>query len=155
MRDTPILFWVISGKNAFQAFFMFFLIFSGVTMVSGQVQATSPLYAALPTWGVASFGAALIIGGLLNFISVYWRGRASRGIILESWSAMLLASACFAFCLLILAVPLAIVAPGAAVTIGMSGLLGLASLGRWVQCKRAAKEILQFKMALAVMKRDD
>jgi len=155
VKDTPLIFWVISGKNAFQAFFMFFLIFSGATMASGQVAAKQPLYAVLPSWGVVGFGIALILGGLTNLISVYWPGKASSGILLESWSAMLLTMSCFAFCLLVLATPLALKFADAPSIVALCGLLGLASLGRWFQCRKAIREVAQFKMALAVLHRDD
>lgn len=154
MKDTPLLFWVISGKNAYQAFFMLFLLFSGVSIVLGPATTHNALYAALPAWTVTAFGAALAVSALLNLISVYWPGRAETGIKTESASSLMIAWTCFAFAALAAHFPVQPLNETLS-SIGLTALLGIFALGRWRQCRKAIKEITQFKSALEAMGRDD
>lgn len=143
-----MLFWVISGKNAFQNFFMLLLVFGGLSIASGAAAQQNKLYAALPWWVSVVFGCGLAAGALASFLGVYWPGKVEHGILLESWSALALAITCFVFPVAVVHEPAARSLPGTATAVITVALLGVASLLRWHQCRRALREVSRFKAAL-------
>lgn len=152
MKDTPFLFWVISGKNAFQAFFMVFLMTASLPLFFSAPAPTS-IEATLPQWAIYLWISSLCTGAIVNLTGVYWRGEAHKGIRVEAVSCVILGISTLVYPLVLVKFNLLTDRPGpqpASLWFTIVILFGLsvASWGRFKQLVVANKELDQFKDAV-------
>ncbi len=143
-REAPILFWVISGKNAYQTFLMLLILISSIPLMLGVVNASNPS-SALPLWTNQAWGACLFLGALGNLAGVYWRGRLLTGLRFELSSSGLLGLVSILYGILL------------SIQIGRSALLSVVIIflmavgagGRIWQIIAAYRQVLFFKKEIS------
>lgn len=142
----PMLFWVISGKNAYQTFLMVYLAIACVPLLMGQIDSNNPV-ASLNPWINTAFAGGLILSCIMNLAGVYWRGSLMTGLRLELFASVLmsLTSLAYGVVVLLLVSPVSSVA----LTCIILGLLTIAGVARAWQIISAYRQVLSFKKEIA------
>lgn len=144
IATRPMLFWVISGKNAYQLFLMAFFAISSVPLMLGQVEPSSPSAGLNPIVN-QGFGFFLFVSCSMNVIGVYWRGSLLAGLRLELLSSVFMGASSLTYVVILLSVA----GRSAALAAVILALLIIASAGRFWQIVSAYRQVIFFKREIA------
>lgn len=136
----PMLFWVISGKNAYQTYLMVLIMVSSITLMSGAADRVDD---GIPNLVTQIFGGFLFVSGFISLLGVYWKGSLLTGLRLELTSCILLGLSSLVYGVF------AAIASGYTSGVILTFLLTVASLGRFWQIVSAFRQVLSFKKEIA------
>lgn len=133
----PVLFWVISGKNAYQSYLMVLLLVSSITlMLNPEANGYE--------WITRAWGGIIFASAFFSLLGVYWRGSLLVGLRMELVACVTLGVSSVLIGILTLILSHSI----------NSGLilvfaLAVAAAARFWQIISAFKQVLSFKKEIA------
>lgn len=134
--NSPSLFWVISGKNAYQSYLMILLLAVAVPgLWSDHAGQPASVIAISYAWSAITSGAAT-----LCLLGAYWFGRIQTALWLE-----LIGSAALGFASVIATVLVVVIEWKITLGLVLFFVLGLSSLGRLKQIINAYRQVKGLK----------